>query len=153
MEQQFKIPEIKEITSFLEEYGWSYREQEIEGKTVILSNYVLANEDKGILLSFGIEGEFVLVSTVDFLKNVPSKYAQQFLKMNDTLKLVKLYDISSKESDLIHAELGFELWAESWNKYTFFVFLDMLCFGIESVLKKVNEENITHETSFITYDL
>ncbi len=145
------IPTIDEIKSFISAYGWHFRETTSNnGVPIILSNFGISPE-KGVLLSFHIEGEFMLASTVGFLQQVPKTFALRLLEMNDTLKLVKLYSLNTPNSEMITTELGFELWNEAWNKDAFFAFVDMLCLGIETVLKKVTDEQIPHSTNFIAY--
>jgi hypothetical protein len=150
MEQKVKEPTYDEIISFLESYGWKFRDTtNNQGQRAILSNYSLSDE-KGILLTFYISGEFVIVSSYKLLENVPSSYAPRLLFLNDTLKLAKLYCVNQKEAKL-EIDIGFELWAEAWNKETFFAFMDMLCLGIEKVLEVVEEEKIPHQTQFVNY--
>jgi hypothetical protein len=147
-----KIPTIEEIGNFLKEYGWSYRESPADtGQPVLIAPYALDGQEKGILLSFHIEGEFVMVSTIDMLDQVPNIYAESLFSLNDTIKLVKIYSVPSLEPNTLDVNVGFELWGESWNKNTFFAFLDMLCLGIEKTLKFIDEKNISHQTKFVTF--
>ena len=146
------LPTSKEIKAFLDGYGWTYKETPSDdGKEVVVSSFSVGDKSRGILVSFVAEGEFVLVSTIELLKNVPSNFSQRFLELNDTVKLVKLYTVTQNNPDTIDVDLGFELWNESWNKKTFYSFMDMLCLGAEKALNIVNSENIPHETNFITY--
>ena len=150
--QHVKIPTIEEIKAFLGDYGWHYRESTPnDGKVVILSPYTLEKEKKGVLISFRIEGEFVMVSTVGFLKDVPVGNSKDLLDLNDCIKLVKLFVVSSGRAGDVNAELGFELWDESWSKETFYSFMDMLALGIEETLEKLAVKNIPHETEFVIY--
>lgn len=152
MEPTPKVPTMEELKSFLEGYGWKYKEQtNPEGMQYIIAPYTLESEPKGVWVSFKIAGEFIMIATVGFLKNVPGSDCQKLLEINDKLKLVKLFSISTNPEGSSNVELGFELWNESWNKETFYAFMDMLTLGIETTLKKVVEQNITHETSFVTY--
>lgn len=149
--ENIKIPTIEEIKSFLTDYEWHFKETNSDGKDVILAPYTLDKEHKGILISFRVEGEFVMVSTVGLLKEVPSSFSQKLLELNDRIKLVKLYIVDQKNPEMIDVDLGFELWNESWNKETFHSFMDMLGFGIEKALDTASSENIPHQTSFVTY--
>lgn len=146
-----KIPAIEEVIEFLEGYGWKYREQTLDNNDrMLLSNYRLSDSDKGVLISLFIKGEFVIVSTVGLLNNVPVSFAPRLLSYNDTLKLVKVYSTNSTPTSL-DVELGFELWAESWKKDTFYAFMDMFCLGIDTALGKIEQEKIPHVTNFISY--
>lgn len=152
MDQPVTIPTVEDIKNYLEEYGWKYRETTADnGQAVIISPYTLENEAKGILLSFRIEGEFVMVSTVGLLKTVPIVESKFLLDLNDTLKLVKLFTVETHEDGTMAVELGFELWDKSWNRDTFFSFMDMLCLGIEKVFKNVADRQLPHETSFVSF--
>lgn len=140
------------IKNYLKEYGWNYRETQTEnGSQIIISNYKLENAQKGILISFHIEKEFLVVSTVNLLTEVPSSYALRLLVLNDRLKLVKLFS-SIAGDDTMDCDLGFELWNESFNQTTFFAFMDMLCLGIEVTLKLMEKESIPHQTKFVSYN-
>jgi len=152
MKPNIKIPTNEEIKVFLDGYGWHYRETaSTEGKAVIISPYILEKEKKGILISFRAEGEFIMVSTAGFLKNVPESFSKNLLVMNDRIKLVKLFIVDSSEAGTFDAELGFELWNESWNKETFYSFMDMLALGIERIIEKLAAENIPYKTGFVVY--
>ena len=151
MEKQAIIPTFEKVKEFLKNYDWNYREVTTdENKKLIISNVKLEDVTKGILVSFNIEGEYLLVSTVDFLKEVPNAYSKRLLILNDTLKLVKLFAVY-EEKDTLDAELGFELWNESFNEATFYAFMDMLCIGINDLNRILKEEQIPHKTSFVTY--
>lgn len=152
MNEQPSLPTIEQIAEFLTAYGWTFRETTAgEGqKRVIIADYKLEN-GQGVLLSFRPEGEYVVVSTVNLLRNIPREYAVRMLQLNDTMKLVKMYLVGSPDAEMLELDMGFELWAESWNKDTFAAFMDMLCLGIEVTLSKLKEEGIPHETQFVTY--
>ncbi len=149
MEPEAKQPTLEEIKSFLEGFGWKYRETETDGKTPAIIAPYMRNDDKGILVSFHLEGEFVMVGTVGFIKKFPVEFAKELAKLNDTIKLVKLYVTHEDEDGALNAEVGFELWNESWSRETFYSFMDMLCFGIEKVTQVLKEQNIAYETDFI----
>ncbi|HCR36283.1 hypothetical protein A2130_01290 [Candidatus Woesebacteria bacterium GWC2_33_12] len=151
METKTNIPTIEEIKKYLEEYGWKFRETTSDGKLVIISPYTLEKEMKGVLVSFKIEGEFVMVSTVGFMKNVSKDFSRNLLAINDHIKLVKIFTTNNDKDNDFDAELGFELWNESWNKETFFAFMDMLALGIEKTIEIISNEDIPHQTDFITY--
>lgn len=151
MEPNGKVPSLEEIKSFLEEYGWHFKESTSENRTYLIAPYTLEKENKGILVSFRVEGEFVMVSTVDFLKNVPGGFTKNLLSLNDRIKLVKLFTVGQNNDDTFNIDLGFELWSGSWSKEAFFSFMDMLCLGIEKTIKTAATENIPHQTSFITF--
>jgi hypothetical protein len=153
MNEQNNFPTFEQIADFLTAYSWTFRETTAgeEKKRVIIADYRMESGE-GVLLSFRPEGEFVVVSTVDLLRNVPREYAIRMLQLNDTLKLVKMYMVGAPDAEMLEMDLGFELWAESWNKDTFAAFMDMLCFGIETTLAKLKEEGIPHETQFVTYE-
>jgi len=142
-----KIPTTEEIKDFLKEYGWSFRED----RGLLIAPYALEEQKKGILIGFHIEGEFVMVSTIDMLNKVPSTFAVSFLTLNDTIKLAKVYATPSSEPNYLDINISFELWSDSWNKNTFFTFLDMLCLGIENTLKFTTDKNIPHQTNFVTF--
>lgn len=85
------------------------------------------------------------------MKNVPDAFAKNLLLINDGLKLTKLFVTSQNRDNTFNADMGFELWGNSWNKGVFFSFMDMLCLGIERTIEKISAENIPHETSFVTF--
>ena len=146
-----RIPTIEKVKLFLEEYGWHFREIVSENKTSLISPYTLEGENKGVLISFKIEGEFVMVSTVDFLKNIPDSFTINLLSLNDKLKLIKIFVTSQNGDNTVNADVGFELWDNSWNKEGFFSFMDMLCLGIEKTIEMVSTENIPYQTNFVTF--
>lgn len=149
MDQKTIVPTFEEIKSFLEGFGWNYKETTHDGQPVAIAPF-LTKENKGILLSLRVEGEFVMVSTVGLLKNVPVTFGKDLLEIGDTIKLVKIFVTHQDSPETMNAEVGFELWGEAWNKQVFYVFMDTLCMGIEHALDKVNSQNIPHETNFIT---
>jgi len=152
MEENIKYPTIEEVSEFLREYGWGFKKIVLsDGSEAIISNYTLEGTKDNIYITFKIEGEFVIASTDHFLSAVPVKYASAFLNLNDYIKLVKVYSVNSKDSDNLEIEVGFELWGESWNKDTFFAFIDMFCFGIEKTVKMVRQEAIPHEIRLVAY--
>lgn len=152
MEPKIKVPTIENIKSFLDGYGWKYRETISEdGGKVIISPYSFEKEAKGILVSFRVEGEFIMVSTVGFLKNTANSFSGNILGMNDRIKLVKLFSVGSSTPGTFNAELGFELWGESCNKETFYSFMDMFCFGIEKTVEAFAENKVDYETDFVIY--
>ena len=53
------IPE--EIEMFLDGYGWHYKETTSDSGMVVVSPYLLKKENKGILITFSVSGEFVMV--------------------------------------------------------------------------------------------
>jgi hypothetical protein len=151
-----KMPTIEEVEKFLTEYGWEYRR--IAGDTtskkdapVVISPYSL-NNSQGVLLVFHIEGEFVMASTSGLLIDVPAKNTIDLLQLNDSLKLVKLFTTDLHLEDKLSIDIGFELWNESWNKETFFAFMDMLCLGIETTLEEVEKRKIPHQTKFVSFE-
>lgn len=149
MEPVTKEPTLAELKSFLEGFGWNFRETSGDNKKQLLVAPYLRNDGKGILISFHIEGEFVMVGTVGFIKRLPSEFAKDLLMISEVIKLVKVYVTHKDHDGSLNAEVGFELWNESWNKKTFYDFLDMLCFGIEKTTQELKEKNINYETDFI----
>jgi hypothetical protein len=153
MTDQFNTPNLESIKSFLSDYRWEYKEVNPDNKPGLVAPYILEEkiegQTKGILISFRIEGEFVIVTTTDLLKNVPISYCKRFLELNDKIKLVKLYVSEQQDSDSVILDMGFELWGGSWNKDTFEAFMDMLTLHIEEILEIAKAENIPHETHFI----
>lgn len=117
---------------------------------VVISPYSLDN-NQGVLLVFHIEGEFVMASTSGLLIDVPAENTIDLLQVNDSLKLVKLFTTDINLDDKLSVDIGFELWNESWNKETFFAFMDMLCLGIEVTLEEVEERKIPHQTKFVSF--
>ena len=83
--------------------------------------------------------------------NVSKSYAFDFLCLNDTIKLAKLFAIPRAEADQIDVDLSFELWAESWNQGAFFAFMDMLASDIEKTLDFAVTENIPHDTKYVEF--
>jgi hypothetical protein len=150
-----KQPTLNELKSYLDEYGWKYKggfkSPENNNAAYLVSPYTLESGGRGILISFRVEGEFVIVSTVEFLKNIPEKFSKEILNLNDTLKLVKLFNVNEENGGYLDVELGFELWNESWNKETFYSFMDMLCLGIEKTISIVESKKIDHETNFVSF--
>ena len=145
------IPTLENVKEFLTAYGWHFREISPNiNETALLSNYRLENSTNGVLLSFRIADEFLLVSTVDLLKEVPDQFTKQLLGLNDKIKLVKIFTVDESDKT-VDAEIGFELWAESFNKHTFFAFMNMLIFAIENVLKVIAENKVPHVTNFVKY--
>lgn len=152
--EETKRPSYEELKQYLGEYGWSFKETTAdEGKQLLVTPFYLESERKGILITFRVEGEFALVSTMDFLVGVPARYADKVLKLNDTTKLVKLFMVNeiNESGGAMDLEVGFELWGEAWNKETFFAFMDMLCMGIERVKQKFVTGGWEHETKFVTF--
>jgi len=145
-------PTLEEIGIFLRGYGWTFKVTTAEGgKEVIVTNYALADGRQGVLLTFSVEGEFVMVSTLGLLKDVPKEEAVKLLSLNDSIKLVKLFMVNRMEEERMEVELGFELWAGSWKEQTFWAFMDMLCLGIDKVLEWVEEKKLTHRSEFLSY--
>lgn len=140
------VPVIEEVVDYLSKYGWKYRETTGDGKKVLLAPYGM-EKGRAILISFRVEGEFVLVSTVGLLK-VGQDISRRILLLNDMIKLVKLFIVHESDGK-IEVDMGFELWAGSWNESTFFSFMDMLQLGIEDVMRVVKQEHIVHETRWI----
>lgn len=151
--QAASLPTIEQIAEFLTAYGWNFQETTGDGgaKRLLIADYRLES-GQGVFISFRPEGEYVVVSTVNLLRKVPKNFAIQMLQMNDTIKLVKLYLVNSPEEEMMELDMGFELWAESWNKDTFAAFMDMLCLGIEVVLSRVEEKNIPYEIQYVKYE-
>lgn len=147
-----KLPKIEEIESFLKDYGWNFRRaknaEDNEMDVVIAP--VMLDDGKGVLLSFHVIGEFVMVSTLGFLKDVKSEYARELLRLNDTVKLAKIYEFSADDG-MMECEVGFELWGDAWNKETFFAFMAMLELGVNEVYKYVKKQKIEHKTDFIEF--
>lgn len=153
--KEAKVPTIEEVEEFIAAYGWAFRR--ITGDTsskkntpVVISPYSLDN-NQGVLLVFHIEGEFVMASTSGLLIDVPAENTIDLLQVNDSLKLVKLFTTDINLDDKLSVDIGFELWNESWNKETFFAFMDMLCLGIEVTLEEVEERKIPHQTKFVSF--
>jgi len=146
------MPTVDEIKKFLDEYGWRYRLAAKDDNQALLSSYTLEDDKHGILICYRIVGEFVMVSTMGIFKDVPADKASWFLELNDEVKLVKFFSIAGKNPDRLDIELGFELWQESWNKETFFAFMDMLCLAIDTTMKKVKERDLPHKTDYVTFE-
>ncbi|HEX8932135.1 MAG TPA: hypothetical protein VF810_03195, partial [Patescibacteria group bacterium] len=106
---------------------------------------------EAVLVSFHIEGEFVMVSTLGLFKDVPIQYSPHFLILNDTSKLVKVYATPTADVQKLNIDLAFELWAGSWQQDVFFAFLDMLALGVEKAVIFAAENQIPHETSFVEF--
>jgi hypothetical protein len=145
---EHKLPTIEDIEKFLTEYGWGFKKTTYDDNKEAIVSPLRLNEKEGVLLSFSVEGEFVMVSTVDFMNDVPQEEAMKIFSLNDTIKLVKLYPVSENP---LKIEVGFELWAEAWNKDTFFAFMDMLCLAIETVVDKLNRKEITFTPRYTTF--
>ena len=151
MELSTTTPTLEQVKEFLTGYGWNFRDIESDdSKKAVITNYHLEDPTKDILISLHIEGEFLLVSTVDFLRSIPDSYSKQLILLNDKVKLVKLYAVSENEGAL-DIELGFELRNEAFNETTFYAFMDMLGMGIDVVVKAVEDDHIPHKTNFVTY--
>ncbi len=151
--EDVKVPTLDEIKDYLTGYGWKYRETTGgAGQVVLIAPCALANENKGVLMSFRIEGEFVMVSTVGFLKNISPSYSKRLLELNDKIKLVKLYVTHQNNPEMMDVDLGFELWSEAWSKGSFYSFMDMVAEGVEMVLEVTKTENIAHETDFVIFE-
>ena len=147
--EESKIPTINDLEQFLQEYGWTFKKLNPNGdKEVLVAPFNYDNQ-KGVYISFRIEGEFVMVSTVDFMMNVPETDMPKLFALNDRLKLVKLYPITEAP---LAVELGFELWGDAVNKGTFFSFMDMLCLNIEAILEKSKNRELSFETKWITLE-
>lgn len=145
-------PLLSEVQSFIDNYGWQSRITTAENdQKVLIAPYSLKKTSQGVLISFRVEGEFVMVSTVGLLKKVPPSFAQSLLTLNDRIKLVKIYNLGPMIPEEMNLEIGFELWGGSWNQETFHAFMDMLCLGIEEVLSSVSLEKIPHQTDLVTY--
>ncbi len=147
---------LDDIKQFLNEYGWQYQETtgnaiDKENEPCLIAPFSLSHT-QGILITFSIEGEFVMVNTVKLLDNVLIEHPLNILMLNDTLKSVKLFAMPIEKTDFMDVELGFELWSEAWNQETFFAFVDLLCLGIESVLNSAKSMNIPHETKFVAFE-
>lgn len=152
MDQKILVPSLVELRTYLDGYGWKYRETTSSGSTVLIAPFLLEKISKGILISFRIEGEFVMISTVGLLKDVPIRYSKKLLELNDRIKLVKLYLVNQNTIEKMDIDVGFELWGESWNRETFYAFMDLLGLGIENVLLAVDSENIPHKTSYVHFE-
>lgn len=143
-----KTPTNSEIEEFIKEYGWSFRKTVAQDREVLLCPLTISTQE-GILISLRVEGDFVIVSTVDFMNNVSSEDTNKLFSLNDTLKLVKLFPVSQDGSKV---EIGFELWAEAWNKLTFFAFMDMLCMAIEKVLNMLDSGDLSFTPRYLTFE-
>ncbi len=142
-----KVPTNQDIENYLKEYGWNYKTTESENGNVIISPFRLSSND-GVLISFRVEGEFIVVSTLDFMTELSDKDALTAFALNDTLKLIKVFPISK---DPLCVDVGFELWAEACSKETFFAFMDMLCLGIETILDKREAKEIVFIPKFVRF--
>lgn len=156
MNDSQRILTLEDIKQFLDAYGWKYRETtgnavDKENEPCLIAPFSL-NSIQGILVTFSIEGEFVMVNTIKLMDNVPIEHSLNIMMLNDTLKSVKLFAMPIEGTELMDVELGFELWSVAWNKDTFFAFMDLLCLGIESVLDSAQELKIPHETKFVTFE-
>jgi len=153
---EYKIPTLEDIKLFLTDYGWHFQESTADGdKKVIISALAppsLRKDKKGIIISFHLEGEFVMVSTVNFMRNVPLNFSRRLLAMNDTIKCVKIFSVEQKNSDKMDVDVGFELWKEAWDRGTFFAFMDALGMAIEVALESLEKENIPHETGYANFE-
>lgn len=150
MESKNNTPTMEQVADFLKSYGWNYREVTGENdQKIIIAPYMFETKKQAVYVSFRVEGEFVIISTVGLLSEVPKERAGTFLSINDTIKLVKVFTINPPDAEKLEIEVGFELWAESWEKNTFFSFMDMCCLGIEKVMSQVESENIAHVTRFV----
>lgn len=153
-EEEMKLPTLEDIKAFFDYVGYHYRETKTnEGKPFIISNFpIKEGEGKNVLLSADVEGEFVMLSTVGLLLNVPKKHSNFFLKLNDTIKLVKLFALDSEDGnpETMEINLCFELWDTSCNKETFGAFFEMLGFATDRLFEAVEKEKIPHETRYIT---
>ena len=142
-------PTLDQIKQYLTEFGWNYTVVDNVEHPYIYAPIMLYN-GKGTVITFHIEGDFVLVSSVDILRDVAKEYSGVLLEQNDTLKLVKIFATPNEnEKEYINADFGFELCYESWNRDTFFVFLDFLCLGIDHVLQELEKKDIKFETKYI----
>jgi len=147
----FVKPTVDQIAKFLDEYGWKYREANSAG-TRYLAAPMLLDNDKSILITFGVSGDFVMVSTNGLFKNISKSYSALLLGLNDRIKLVKVFSTPDQTNpDTIAVDVGFELCYEAWNKETFFTFMDMLSLGAQKAITKLNENNIPYTTNYVEY--
>lgn len=146
------IPTIAQIEEYLTEYGWHFRKtNNPQTQAEVIIAPCSLSQSQGILMSFAVNNEFVMVSTVGLLNDVTRDKALEFLQLNDTIKLVKLFATPGTSGDLVNIDLSFELWAESWNKTTFYCFMDMMAFSIPKVLEFTTQKQISHTTKYIEY--
>jgi hypothetical protein len=138
-----RIPTVDEIELMIKEYGWSYR----RGKRTDGSEFLYAplnfNDEKGILVYFTIEGEFLMVTTSNMVKDIDKKYAMDFLELNDFIKMVKLF--AHIDNDKLNINLGFELVGDAINKDTFFTFLDAMDWAAHKVMSFVEGSKIVFD--------
>lgn len=146
------LPTLQQIQDYLTEYGWNFRltKNSATDEDVIIAPYSL-NTAQGILVSFSIKGEFVLVSSVGLFTNVSKELAFEFLELNDTIKLAKLFATPQVDPNFLDIDISFELWAESWEKGPFFAFMDMMAFGIEKTLEVITQKGVPHETNYVEF--
>lgn len=145
-------PQLNQLEAFLTAYGWHFqRESSPDGTERLIAPFPL-NQEKGILILFNIVGDFVCVNTAGLLKDIPTQFASNLLALNDVVKLVKIFAFPpDRGSNFFDADLAFELWGESCNLGTFSAFMDMLCLGIEKTLDVMAQQNIPHQTSFVSF--
>lgn len=143
------IPTIDEIKQYLDDYGWKYKEDVSQGQRYLVASLELENK-KAILITFGISGHFVMVSTNGLYESVSTKHALELLGLNDGVKLVKVFTVPTESTDeKMTVDVGFELYGEAWNKETFMTFMDMLSLGIEKVMNYFYDKKIDGITNFI----
>ncbi len=145
-------PQLNQLEAFLTVYGWHFqRETSPDGTERLIAPFPL-NQEKGVLILFNIVGEFVCANTAGLLKDIPTQFAVNLLALNDSVKLVKIFAFPPERgSNFFDADLAFELWAESFNQGTFFAFMEMLCLGVEKTLDVIAQQNIPHQTSFVSF--
>lgn len=143
------IPTIENVKQYLDDYGWKYREDISQGQPYLVAPMML-DSGKTILITFGISGQFVMVSTNGLYKNVSTEHALKLFGLNDKIKLVKVFTSPAESTDqIMTVDVGFELWGEAWNKETFIAFMDMLSLGVEKVMKYFYDNKIDGITNFV----
>lgn len=146
---QYPKPTLDQIKEYLTEFGWNYTVVDNTQHPYLYAPVMLYN-NKGIIVTFHIDGDFVLACSIDLLRNISIEHAPYLLSLNDTLKLVKIFTIRNENDEKhINADLGFELCYEAWNKDTFFVFLDFLCMAMDVVVEALEKKDIKYESKYI----
>src|SRR5690606_11359195 len=96
----------------------------------------VSSDDKVVFLLFKFVGDFLMVTTLDFLEIKKSGAYEEVVKLNDKLKLVKLFQPDEEKQ---YIEMGFEVIKELFSYDNFVTYMDMICVSLENLIMNEKE--------------
>lgn len=129
--------DILTVQEFLLKYNnWnSSIQRTADGESFLYCPFVGSN-DAVVFLLLKIEGDFLTVSTIDFLKIDKKDTYEHIARLNDKLKLVKAF-LPANQKEFI--EIGFEIIKEVFSYDLFETYMDMIAVTLESLLADISQ--------------